>query len=207
MGGLGLGIDLGSSGLRIALVAPNGPRLVEETSPYPSSLDAPWGWVSGLGALCARLPEELRRRVGALAIDGTSGTLLLCRPTGEPGPGPLGLALPYHQACGEQAAAAAALAERGPACSASGSLARALHLLAAASQAAESGPWLLRHQADWLMGWLLGDWRGGEEGHTLRLGWDHRRAALGAGPAGGVPQRNGAGNPHSRGGGPTGAAQ
>ncbi|MBM5813948.1 MAG: sugar kinase [Cyanobacteria bacterium M_DeepCast_100m_m1_067] len=172
MGELGLGIDLGSSGLRIALVAPGGPRLVEEASPYPSSLDDPWGWVSGLGALCARLPEELRRRVGAIAIDGTSGTLLLCSPNGEPGPGPLGLALPYHQACREQAAAAAALAERGPACSASGSLARALHLLAAAAQAAESGPWLLRHQADWLMGWLLGDWRWGEEGNNLRLGWN-----------------------------------
>jgi sugar (pentulose or hexulose) kinase len=30
----------------------------------------------------------------------------------------------------------------------------------------------LRHQADWLMGWLLGDWRWGEEGNNLRLGWD-----------------------------------
>jgi sugar (pentulose or hexulose) kinase len=171
VGGLGLGIDLGSSGLRIALVVPDGPRLVEAASPYPGGLEHPWGWVSGLEALCARLPEELRRRVGALAIDGTSGTLLLCRPNGEPGPGPLGQALPYHQACSEQAAAAAALAQAGPACSASGSLARALRLLAAASQAAENGPWLLRHQADWLMGWLLGDWRWGEEGNNLRLGW------------------------------------
>ena len=94
MGGLGLGIDLGSSGLRIALVVPDGPRLVEAASPYPGGLEHPWGWVSGLEALCARLPEELRRRVGALAIDGTSGTLLLCRPNGEPGPGPLGQALP-----------------------------------------------------------------------------------------------------------------
>lgn len=177
MGGLGLGIDLGSSGLRIAVVAPGGPRLVEEASPYPCSLDHPWGWVSGVEALCTRLPEELRCRVGAIAIDGTSGTLLLCRPNGEPGPGRLGQALPYHQACREQAAAAAALAGRGPACSASGSLARALHLLAAASQAKENGPWLLRHQADWLMGWLLGDWRWGEEGNNLRLGWDLQRQA------------------------------
>jgi sugar (pentulose or hexulose) kinase len=33
----------------------------------------------------------------------------------------------------------------------------------------------LRHQADWLMGWLLGDWRWGEEGNNLRLGWDLER--------------------------------
>jgi sugar (pentulose or hexulose) kinase len=180
MGGLGLGIDLGSSGLRIALVEPGGPGLVEEASPYPShprGLEQPWGWVTGLEALCSRLPIELRRRVGAIAIDGTSGTLLLCRPNGEPGPGPLGQALPFHQACQEQAATAAALAQHGPACSASGSLARALHLLAAAAQTKEAGPWLLRHQADWLMGWLLGDWRWGEEGNNLRLGWDLQRQA------------------------------
>ena len=30
----------------------------------------------------------------------------------------------------------------------------------------------MRHQADWLSGWLLGDWRFGEEGNNLRLGWD-----------------------------------
>ena len=51
-------------------------------------------------------------------------------------------------------------------------LARALRLLDRAA-AAGYGPadlWL-RHQADWLMGWLLNDWRWGEEGNNLRLGW------------------------------------
>ena len=36
---------------------------------------------------------------------------------------------------------------------------------------------LLRHQADWLMGWLLGHWHWGEEGNNLRLGWDLARQA------------------------------
>ena len=71
------------------------------------------------------------------------------------------------------------------AATASGSLARALALLRAAAglamepptqcsagEAPPPFPWLLRHQADWLMGWLLGDWRWGEEGNNLRLGWD-----------------------------------
>ena len=31
---------------------------------------------------------------------------------------------------------------------------------------------VLRHQADWLMGWLMGDWSWGEEGNNVRLGWD-----------------------------------
>jgi sugar (pentulose or hexulose) kinase len=175
MTALALGVDLGSSGLRIALVEPGGAKLLEETSPYPTRLEDPWSWVNGLELLCARLPSALRSRVGAIAIAGTSGTLLLCRPDGQPGPGALGLALPYHHCCTEQAAAAAALAGGGPATSASGSLARALHLLAQAEHSGEAGPWLLRHQADWLMGWLMGNWRRGEEGNNLRLGWDLQR--------------------------------
>ncbi|MCP9943383.1 sugar kinase [Cyanobium sp. ATX 6E8] len=175
MTALALGVDLGSSGLRIALVEPGGAKLLEETSPYPTRLEDPWSWVNGLELLCARLPSALRSRVGTIAIAGTSGTLLLCRPDGQPGPGALGLALPYHHCCTEQAAAAAALAGGGPAASASGSLARALHLLAQAEHSGEAGPWLLRHQADWLMGWLMGNWRRGEEGNNLRLGWDLQR--------------------------------
>jgi hypothetical protein len=44
---------------------------------------------------------------------------------------------------------------RGPAASPSGSLARALRLIALAETTGIQDPLLLRHQADWLMGWLL----------------------------------------------------
>ena len=179
---LGLGVDLGSSGLRLALIAPGGSVLAERASPYPAAFEDPAGWRDGLLALCAGLPAELRQRVAAIAVDGTSGTLLLCRADGQPAPGGLGLALPYHRACPEQAMAAAALVgpegAQTPAATASGSLARALALLDAAAQSTMADalpppcPGLLRHQADWLMGWLLADWRWGEEGNNLRLGWD-----------------------------------
>ena len=93
---LALGVDLGSSGLRVALIGPDGEQLIEESSPYPSSLEEPLGWVEGLTSLCGLLPGAALKRVGALAVDGTSGTLLLCRADGQPGPGCLGQALPYH---------------------------------------------------------------------------------------------------------------
>ena len=173
---LGLGIDLGSSGLRLALIDQWGQCRAELASDYPAPFADPRGWREGLRLLCVQLPAPLRAAVVAVAVDGTSGTLALCRPDGALLPGSLALALPYHLACPEQAEAAAALAGAAaagsPAASASGSLARALRLLALAAGAGESGPWLLRHQADWLMGWLLGHWRWGEEGNNLRLGWD-----------------------------------
>ena len=182
MSPLALGLDLGSSGLRLALAEADGEGkarlLIETSSPYPGSFNQPTAWRQGLIALAQQLPAELRQKVEAIAIDGTSGTLLLCRPDGSLLDGALGLALPYHQAFPQQAKAAAELCAAtgpSPAASASGSLARALQLLQQAHQTGAGPELLLRHQADWLMGWLLADWRWGEEGNNLRLGWDLER--------------------------------
>lgn len=163
--------------------------LAEEASAYPRRFEDPEGWREGLIALSTRLDPALRARVGAIAIDGTSGTLLLCRADGSLAAGDLGLALPYSLACPEQAPAAALVAGDGnsAAASASGSLARALRLLAAAEDSGYGqDPWLLRHQADWLMGWLLGSWRWGEEGTNLRLGWNLQQQRW----AGAIPRQH-----------------
>ena len=163
---LGLGIDLGTSGLRLALMDRSGTLLAERSANYPRCFEDPQGWREVVVALCAELPQKLRDRVAAVAVDGTSGTVLACAANGDP----WGQALPYFLACSEQASAAAVLAgsASAPAASASGSLARVLRLL----EERGSGSLLMRHQADWLSGWLLGDWRFGEEGNNLRLGWD-----------------------------------
>ena len=177
--------------------------MAEHHSPYPVPADAPAApsslepgerragfldpisWRDGLIGLCGRLEPAQRSSVGAIAIAGTSGTLLLCQPDGSPPSGELALALPYWQACPEPARAAAALvapaADQPPvhlaAASSSGSLARALRLLARSGTSDGGKSLLLRHQADWLMGWLLGHWRWGEEGNNLRLGWDLQHQA------------------------------
>ncbi|WP_259738079.1 FGGY-family carbohydrate kinase [Synechococcus sp. CS-205] len=169
---LAAGVDLGSSGIRLVLIDPQGQLLDERATAYPSSFDDPLGWRQGLAGLLQQLPASLRKRLGAISLDGTSGTLLACRSDGAP----LGPALAYGHACPEQAETLAELVPPGcPAASVSGSLARALHLLASLTGATPGPGLLLRHQADWLMGWLLGDWRWGEEGNNLRLGWDLRR--------------------------------
>ena len=180
MSPLALGLDLGSSGLRLALAERTAQGQVqllsEHSTTYPRPFADPWGWRDGLVALAARLDPSQRARVRAIAIAGTSGTLLRCGRDGTPLQGEAGLALPYHLSCPEQAEAAHRICgdPSSPAASASGSLARALRLIAASGDASA---FLLRHQADWLMGWLLGDWRWGEEGNNLRLGWDLQRQA------------------------------
>lgn len=170
---LGLGIDLGTSGLRVSVVNTSGEPLQEQAIPYPGEFRHADSWRQGLIALMGQVAPTLKSRIAALAIDGTSGTLLACDQHGAP----LGQALAYCDACPNQAAQAKALiGGEGAAASASGSVARALELL-------EQLKWpesnttlpLLRHQADWLMGWLLGHWRWGEEGNNLRLGWELER--------------------------------
>lgn len=156
-----LGIDLGTSGLRLALVDAAGLPVAagERALPYPQPFEQPGGWRSGLMALVQSLPAAWRQQVAALSVDGTSGTLLACRPDGEP----LGEALSYALACPEQAASLVALVQPGsPARSSSGSLARALRLLEV-HDALQEPALLLRHQADWVMGWLLGNWRWGRK--------------------------------------------
>jgi len=69
---LGLGVDLGTSGLRLALIDPSGQVLVEQSSAYPAPFEDPTGWREGLITLCAALPGELRARV---LIDGRESTL------------------------------------------------------------------------------------------------------------------------------------
>lgn len=175
---LGLGVDLGSSGLRLALCDAAGRSVGELSHAYPAVFEDPRGWRDGLIKLLHQLPLSIRNRVRSISLDGTSGTLLVCRPDGTLLDGTLSNALAYHAVCPEQAASAADLVgeegngSRGPSSSASGSLARALRLMALAEESGRVEPLWLRHQADWMMGWLLGDWRWGEEANNLRLGWD-----------------------------------
>ena len=164
--------------------------MVEHACDYPvtgsnhqqDSFCDPSGWRDGLISLCRRLDAGQRLAVAAVAIAGTSGTLLLCHPDGSLLAGEQGLALPYWQACPEQSGAVGQLLSGSSsigaaiANSATSSLARALRLLARSQAAGLGGELLLRHQADWLMGWLLADWRWGEEGNNLRLGWDLQTA-------------------------------
>ena len=97
-------MDLGSSGLRLAVVDALGEPVCALSSPYPAPFRDPEGWRAGLISLCHQLPPAIRAAIGAVALDGTSGTLLLCRPDGSLGPGDLAQALAYHQACPDQQA-------------------------------------------------------------------------------------------------------
>ncbi len=178
MSPLALGVDCGTSGVRVAVCDPSGDPLIESDGPYPGPFSCPESWREATRTLIAQIPLDMRQRVRAMALAGTSGTVLLCRQDGSLLEGPLlSQALPYHQACPGTLPVVRRLlgTANHPAAQASGSLARALTLLEWSSATPLASELLIRHQADWLMGWLLGHWRWGEEGNNLRLGWDLRQ--------------------------------
>jgi hypothetical protein len=174
-GPLFLGIDLGTSGCRAAVVDAAGCSvagaavgLPDPVRPAPgrSEQDPALWWVA-LAEVLAELPAKVRAAIAAVAVDGTSGTLLLAEEDGTP----LGPALLYDdRRAGEQAHALGRLAPADAAVhSPSSSLAKALWLLAPAAPRRARH---LLHQADWLLGRLTGRYGTSDEHNALKLGYD-----------------------------------
>ena len=162
-----MGIDLGTSGVRIALINQKKELIHSAQLFYPKGLSTWQDWEECTKELIQGIPKPLRQNIIACAIDGTSGTLLACDAHGSP----LGDALPYHLSCPEQKQTLAKILPNGEAASSiDSSLGRALRLRS------KYGPKiLLRHQADWLTGWFMNNWTWGEEANNFRLGWDPQK--------------------------------
>ena len=159
-----LGIDLGTTGLRIAIINTKKQILYTSTMPYSTGLEIWEDWIYCLKKLILEIPKDLKKKLVSCAVAGTSGTLLACRNNGIP----LGKALPYFLSCLEYKNEIENLfPDECPGSSISGSVGRALMLLEEYGNEI-----LLRHQADWINGWLLNNWEYGEEGNNIRIGWD-----------------------------------
>ena len=144
-------------------------ELPRGTHPRPGhSEQDPEVWWRGLcGALHGLLHELRGHRPAALALDGTSGTLLLLDAAG----GPLAPGLMYDDARG--GVAVPRIAEVAPAEAAvhgaTTSLAKLLVLL---EEHRPSKFARVLHQAEWLAGRLIGRFDQGDENNCLKLGYD-----------------------------------
>ncbi len=176
MDGRYLGIDVGTSGCRACVIDAAARIQAEAAAPLPAPRQIHGGfeqdaeiWWAALGAVLDRLAARIALAgVDAIAVDGTSGTLLCC----DAGGTPLGPALMYHDARAiEEARQIAALAppKRAPptarpraspscfTCTPAGQTRGARHAL---------------HQADWLAGRLAGRQGISDENNAAKLGYD-----------------------------------
>ena len=166
---LALGIDVGTSGVRAALLAPSGEvrgLAGARLSDFGSARNDPALWRAALEATLAELGRETAlSRVRAVSIDATSGTVLGLDASGAP----VGPALMYDDAVADPAipAAIAAVAPRESAAhGASSGLARALALQV------RPGVKRIVHQADWMAAILAGGLVASDESNALKTGYD-----------------------------------
>ena len=170
-----LGIDMGTSACRATVIDEGGTVLGQSSVPLPAPLRSGRRveqrasvWWSTLSHTIARLGEQIPlRQVRAVAVDGTSGTLLL----GDGDGCPVTPALMYNDArCSAEAdrISAVAPADSG-AHGASSALAKLLYLR---RQYTPPHGWLAMHQADWLVARLCGRAGVSDENNALKLGYD-----------------------------------
>lgn len=164
-----LGLDFGTSGARACVIAENGE--IEEFAKLGfgnlADFELAASWRNALFDLLADLPAGLRKRLAAIALDGTSATVLACDEALNPTYAPLlyndARARPEAELIGRAAG------NSHPAATATSGLAKAL--------------WLRRHlpngrthlflnQADWLTG-LLSELPGISDYHNaLKMGFE-----------------------------------
>ncbi|QLQ32371.1 MAG: FGGY-family carbohydrate kinase [Candidatus Thiothrix singaporensis] len=162
------GIDLGTSGCRVAAIDAGGGVLATTRVDYPADAgQTPGLWWSATRQALAGLPENIRANLQAMAVDGTSGSILLTDWQGDP----TSPALMYDDARAvEQSRRIADVApHESGAHGATSSLAKLLWLL-------EHYPGLPHahalHQADWIAGKLAGHFGFSDTNNCLKLGFD-----------------------------------
>ena len=160
-----IGIDLGTSGVRGSAIDRQGKELATARIPLPP-MQQPADWQQAAFNVIRQLRDQVDAElIQAIAIDGTSGTVVLCDDHGEP----CSPALMYNdQSCTEQAEEITRHApENSAARGASSSLAKAMFLLKQHPDARH-----ICHQADWISGLLCKCFDISDENNCLKLGYD-----------------------------------
>ncbi|MCS6786908.1 MAG: FGGY-family carbohydrate kinase [Thiobacillaceae bacterium] len=167
-----LGIDFGTSGVRACVIAASGEiDAFERVELGPVEDYAAAGlWQEALYAVITQIPAGSRRRIAALALAATSGTVLACDEALNPAHPPL--MYDDARAVAEAADIARAGGEDSPAAAASSGLAKVLWLK---RQLGLTRARLYLNQADWLTA-RLSDRVGLTDYHNaLKMGFDVER--------------------------------
>jgi sugar (pentulose or hexulose) kinase len=163
-----LGLDFGTSGARACIIDGDKAIVWEQRVAYPDPAEQTTAdWRAALHTLLSALPKDIAAQLHGLAIDGTSGTVMLCDAKLEP----LNPALLYHDdRARQQAAQLKAIApERHAVCTATSGLAKFLWLT---QQSDINHAAYFLHQADWLTA-LLGGKPGISDYHNaMKTGYD-----------------------------------
>jgi sugar (pentulose or hexulose) kinase len=172
-----LGLDFGTSGARACIIDGDKAIVWEQRVAYPDPAEQTTAdWRAALHTLLSALPKDIAAQLHGLAIDGTSGTVLLCDAELKPVSPAL---LYYDNRAQQQAAQLKAIAHNGH----TGARPKVLRTVCTATSGLAKFLWLTQqsdinhaayflHQADWLTA-LLGGQAGVSDYHNaLKTGYD-----------------------------------
>ena len=170
-----LGIDIGTSGCRLAIIDGAGKQLCFHSSPLPASTtdqnraeQDPLNWWQTLCFLIKnKLDTSIRQHIVAISVDGTSASLLLCDKQGQP----LTPCLMYNDCRAISEAAQIdniAPTECSPVRGPSSALAKLLHF----EDLHITDAYHALHQADWISNRLTGRFGVSDSNNCLKLGYD-----------------------------------
>ena len=163
-----LGLDFGTSGARACVIDHDKAIVWEQRVAYPDSAkQTPTAWRAVLHTLLSALPKHIAAGLHGLAIDGTSGTVLLCDTTLEP----CSPALLYHDDRAQQQAEQlkTIASDSHVVCTATSGLAKFLSLTQHSD--IDHAAYFL-HQADWLTALLSGQPGSSDYHNALKTGYD-----------------------------------
>jgi len=171
MSNLFLGLDFGTSGARACVIADDRTIVWQQQTAYANpAAQTALDWRAALHGLLSGLPKAIAQQLRGLAIDGTSGTVLLC----DKNFAPLSPALLYRDDRAQQQASQ--LKTCAPAnhivCTATSGLAKFLWLTQ--QNDSHQAAYFL-HQADWLTALLSGVGGVTDYHNALKTGYDAQR--------------------------------
>ena len=166
-----LGIDFGTSGARAVVIDSN--FRVKAQTKYIWETEEnklPHVWQKALFNLISNIPQEIRGKIRAIAIDGTSATVLLCNSDGKP----VTETLLYNDSRG--VTMMNKLKSIAPSnhsvISVTSSFAKLLWLTENTSTLNQNQTYYFLHQADWLGFLLHGKLGVSDYNNVLKLGYD-----------------------------------
>ncbi len=172
-----VGIDLGTSGCRINIIDKNKVIQYSQSILYANpDQQTPELWWNSVSTLLKELPTKIKESIVSIAINGTSGSVLLCDDSGEP----LTATLMYNdlRAIEEAEKIKQVLPRSNGGHGLSSSLARVLWLLKhelnenIQKEGGCISSYNIVHQADYILGKLSNNYSISDENNCLKLGYD-----------------------------------
>lgn len=172
-----IGIDLGSTGCRACAINAQGALLAETQAPIPQPVrngnqitqDPTQWWKAVTHCLQHLLTQIDVMQINTIAVDGTSGTLLLADDKGNP----VTPAIMHNdQRAVDEANFIASIADRN--CGAQGPSSALAKLLWMQGKKLDQRAHYALHQADWIVGRLTGLWGHSDYANAMKLGYDQQ---------------------------------